>query len=1134
MECVAQPIVRYDDRKTEEMQMRRLYKKLMSSVLLLVFLLNLLPTAALATGTCTKTEGCQLAEHNDGFCENGNTFTVYSYDQFKDAIKRINRINDASDGAFVISLGADITEPSDSGDTDLSFTNNTTTILGNRHKLYMARGKAHISASGQNTVVNLGAPDGSDTLVIDGTYTGGTNRTMSLVHVTKGAVLNMYDGVTICDGSAGGQAGGVQLSGTSKFNMYGGTITDCVNTASVAGGVVALGSSTFHMFGGTISNCSGVRGGGVLLDDSAAMTMSGGHIEKCSAGYYGGGILAMNAPVIGPEPGGSSSSFTMTGGEIVNCSADYYGGGVCIYNSNATALLNGGSIVGCSAVRYYGGGLANLYAKATVNGTAIHSNTAERAGDDIVYVTDSSGELSISSVGDNWELNGCDHPIDSWYDDSPGSYRWNVHDPAQTQYTKKVVPGRYTTTIALKAAHGIGHTVTFDTQGGSEVDSQTVFSGTAVEPADPPTKDYYLFDGWYKNQLCTQAYDFSKSVTGDITLYAKWVSASPHYVLKYGDGRPDDGGEEYTFPYDPANPVDLPTEVKYFSQEEIGQLPPESIYGRINTEGTYFLAWFGYMPALGSAINTNYPVYEKTGENTYAEFSGTPDAGTTYYQFIPCETTPDKNQGDITYYAQWVKVKINITVDIQVDVGVSFDQNLDGNIVMIDDSQRQELAKNFKPSDIVSNNCEITLTATVANPKNAAEEAKIAEYLRQYYPECRSISYDAEIRKDIKSNGAPYPSTVLKELEAPIEIIFAIPQEWQNGTVKMLRAHTKDGTVTVSECADLDNGQSTFTLSSDEFSTYTMLYIPSGGGGGGIGTACTLRYQSNGGTAYPDETKIGPWVKDYAHLPVPVREGYTFTGWYADSTLQAPITGHVQVNRNLVTIYAGWEKGTVPEMLNGDEHLAYVQGYTDGTVRPNENITRAEVATIFFRLLKDEIRDENLSDTNTFADVTEEMWFNKAISTLASLGIVKGYTVAIFAPNAPITRGEFAAICARFDQSDVIGRSTFTDIENHWAKEEIERATALGWVWSNTNGTFRPQDYITRAEVMTMINRMLQRVPEFAEDLLPDMITWPDNKPNDWYYLAVQEATNSHDFTRKISGYETWTALTRNRDRSVY
>lgn len=1111
--------------------MRRLYKKLMSSVLLLVFLLNLLPTAALAAGTCTKTEGCQLAADHSGFCKNGNTFTVYDYEQFKSAIARVNS---ESAGEYIISLGADITDLSGSSNTDLSFTKNTTTILGNGYKLCMEGGEAHISVSGQDTVVNLGASDGSDTLVIAGT----ANRTMSLVHVGQGATFNMYDGVTICNGSAGGQAGGVQLADNSQFNMFGGTITDCIDRASVAGGVLADDSSTFYMHDGTISNCSGYQGGGVGVIGSANFIMDGGTISGCEDKWYGGG---------GVNIFGYNASFTMNGGTITNCTGTGtgtefgYGGAVFIFTVDGSVNLMSGEISGSSGV--LGGGLSVYGGAVTVSeNVKIYNNQASEAGDDIYNNTGAT--LTLKADPSGLTLNACSHVIDGWYidgcKDAASTSRWSISpcSSVNADYAEKyTVPDTaITAEIALKAAHGSGHTVTFNTQGGSRVYSQTVFSGTAVEP-DVPTKDGYVFDGWYKNQLCTEAYDFSTSVTEDITLYAKWVSASPHYVLKYGDRRPDDGGDPYKFSYDPANPVSLPTEVKYFSQEEIDRLPGESIYEGVTTEGTYFLAWFGYMPAPGSAINTNYPVYpvyEKTGENTYTEFSGTPDAGTTYYQFIPCETTPDKNLGDITYYAQWVKVKIDITVDIQVDVDVSFDENLGGNVVMIDDSQKLVLAKNFRPSDIVSNNCEITLTATVANPKNAAEEAKIAEYLRQYYPECRSISYDVEIRKDIKSNGAPYSSTVLKELEAPIEIIFAIPQEWQNGTVKMLRAHTDEyGVVTVSECADLDNDRNTFTVSSDKFSTYTMLYIPAGGGVG-IETAYTLRYQSNGGTGYPDETKINPWVKNYASLPVPVREGCTFTGWYADSTLQTPITGDVQVNRNLVTIYAGWEKGTVPGMLNGENHYAYVQGYSDGTVRPNDNITRAEAATLFFRLLKDEIRDENLSDTNTFADVTEEMWCNKAISTMALLGIVKGRTEACFDPNAPITRAEFAAICARFDQSDVIGRSTFTDIDNHWAKEEIERAAALGWVWSNTDGTFRPQDYITRAEAMTMINRMLQRVPESAEDLLPDMITWPDNNPNDWYYLAVQEATNSHDFTRKISGYETWTALTRNRDRSVY
>lgn len=962
----------------------------------------------------------------------GNTYVVSTGAEF---ISTIDAINEADGGDYDIILSSDIEVSSNS---DLILNKNTVTIRGEGHKITFKNVSLGVSG---DTVLNLGASGYEKTLQLESEDT-----TKCIMGLSGLATLNMYDHVTIGPSSAGGQAGGIQLEGSSQFNMFGGMITDCINWASVAGGVVASDSSTFHMSGGTISNCSGVRGGGVLLDDSTAMTMSGGRIERCSADYYGGGILALNAPVIGPESGGSCSSFTMTGGEIERCSADYYGGGVCIYNYSATAQLEGGSIVGCSA-SVYGGGMANLYAKATVNGTAVHSNTAERAGDDILYFAYPTGELSISSVGDNWELDDCDHPIDGWYDDGTGSSRWNVHDDTQPLYTEKVESGKYTTTIALKAAHGSGHTVTFDSQGGSTVPSRTVFADAAVTEPDAPTKADYVFDGWYRDQLCTEAYDFSASVTEDITLYAKWLSASPHYILQYGDGRPGDGGAQYTFLYNPADPEKLPTEVKYFSQNDI------NLYPGVTMEGTYFLAWFSHMPTLGNAINANYPVYEKIAADTYTEFTGTPAAGKTYYQFIPCETTPDTNLGDITYYAQWVKVKIDIAVNIQVDVDVSFDENLGGNVVMIDDSQKQELAKNFKPSDIVSNNCEITLIATVANPKNEAEQVKTVEYLTQNYPNCRSISYDVEISKEIISNGVLYSRIVLKDLEAPIEIIFAIPQEWQNGTVKMLRAHTdRDGTVTVTECTDLDSDPSTFTLSSNAFSTYTLLYIPTGGGSGGI-SSYTLRYQSNGGTAYPDETRSGPWNKNYADLPVPMREGFSFTGWYTDSTLQTPVTDPVQVNRKLVTVYAGWEKSAVPGMLNGSEHFAYVQGYPDGTVGPNDNITRAETATIFFRLLKDDIRDAYLTDANSFADVNDGMWFNKAVSTLASLGIVKGYTSERFAPNEPITRGEFAAICARFDQSDTAGQVTFSDIEHHWAKEEIEHAAAQGWILGNPDGT---------------------------------------------------------------------------------
>ena len=227
-------------------------------------------------------------------------------------------------------------------------------------------------------------------------------------------------------------------------------------------------------------------------------------------------------------------------------------------------------------------------------------------------------------------------------------------------------------------------------------------------------------------------------------------------------------------------------------------------------------------------------------------------------------------------------------------------------------------------------------------------------------------------------------------------------------------------------------------------------------------------------------------------------------------------------------------RNTVPAMLNGSDHFAYVVGYEDGCVRPNGLISRAETSSIFFRLLKDSVRDSKLLTTNTYADVPSDHWANTAISTMTGLGIVQGYNSTTFEPSAPITRAQFAAICARFDTGKSSGTQTFTDIKGHWAEKYIERAAELGWIKGFEDGTFRPDTYITRAQAMTMINRVLNRIPEDASDLLPDMNVWPDCNPGDWFYLAVQEATNSHNCKHKAGNYETWTGMNKNPDWTRY
>lgn len=306
-------------------------------------------------------------------------------------------------------------------------------------------------------------------------------------------------------------------------------------------------------------------------------------------------------------------------------------------------------------------------------------------------------------------------------------------------------------------------------------------------------------------------------------------------------------------------------------------------------------------------------------------------------------------------------------------------------------------------------------------------------------------------------------------------------------------------------------------------------------GGGGGSTTYTLSYVTNGGKAIPSESKNNSWVKAYKDLPIPTRVGYRFDAWYTDAKLTKEVTGDVKVNSRQVTLYAGWTASTVPEMLNGDDHYSYIKGYTDGMIHPNTPVTRAQVATILFRLLDEDLREKYLTETNTFRDVNADHWANTAVSTMAKMGVFRGRTLTRFDPDAPITRGEFAAVCARLDKTQVQVTNSFTDLNGYWAKQEILRAAALGWVQGYEDGSYRPNARITRAQVITMINRVLCRMPEKSADLLSGMTTWKDCTESDWFYLAVQEATNSHDFQRKPNSiYERWAALRKDPDWSRY
>lgn len=320
------------------------------------------------------------------------------------------------------------------------------------------------------------------------------------------------------------------------------------------------------------------------------------------------------------------------------------------------------------------------------------------------------------------------------------------------------------------------------------------------------------------------------------------------------------------------------------------------------------------------------------------------------------------------------------------------------------------------------------------------------------------------------------------------------------------------------------------------------------------GQLCSVTYEVTGDIpsdagAVPAAAKV---KKGGSYTVAPVQttsqSRYTFSGWRINGVGDVVTEiKDIQQDVKLIGVWTrrssggggGSSKPTVdipddvPTGLNGDDHFAYIVGYPNGNVEPNGNITRAEVATIFFRLLTEKVRTANSTQSNSLSDVTRGQWFNHAVSTLSSMGIVKGHNDGTFAPNAPITRAEFAAIAARFDDKNTDTSSKFTDIASHWAKNEIGIAANKGWINGYPDGTFRPNQYITRAEAMTLVNRVLNRLPENSSDLLDSMIKWPDNSDaSAWYYLAVQEATNSHSYSDKSKDdkYEKWTTIRDARD----
>ena len=299
----------------------------------------------------------------------------------------------------------------------------------------------------------------------------------------------------------------------------------------------------------------------------------------------------------------------------------------------------------------------------------------------------------------------------------------------------------------------------------------------------------------------------------------------------------------------------------------------------------------------------------------------------------------------------------------------------------------------------------------------------------------------------------------------------------------------------------------------------------------------TLTFDTMGGSKIAPETvRHGLTV---AKPKDPVNGGYIFDGWYTDKTFRHRYDFSTPLTED-ITIYAKWFLIVLPGVtvkkntpkLNTADHFAYVQGYPDGTVKPAGNITRAETAAILFRLMDDASRKTYYSTKSGFRDVASGSWYNTYVATLNNAGVITDSSNGYFRPNEAITRAELAAMLAKFSET-TSAENYFNDVSaKYWAANAIAICAKLGWITGYPDGTFRPDRNVTRAELMAMINRATGRAPKSADAFLPGMKTWIDNTSDKWYYLDVQEAINSHSYT--VKGSETWTALTSDPNWSLY
>lgn len=668
--------------------------------------------------------------------------------------------------------------------------------------------------------------------------------------------------------------------------------------------------------------------------------------------------------------------------------------------------------------------------------------------------------------------------------------------------------------------------------------------GTAVQLTnytetvnDEGNKGKWTFGGWFENESLTQAVagDSYQIPEGGKTLYGKWTFEADKpeiteagYTVEYYRQNAD--GENYTLQEDTDSGVAEvgkektiePAEDKYsgYTYNETESIVTLTI--QEEEDKNVFKVYYDAVPGL--AVTKTITDVTRDGE-----------------PLNPDNPEVEVKEGDVIEYEITVRNsgKLNLTDIVLTDefTGAEGDLTFISGDDYTVDGYEITLKNDLNVGDSVTIKAtyEVQLGDSGYEITNKASGTAKDALKREVTGESRPVGITPDALKAYRIFGSVYKyvksekGTFNKD-EETVPFEFKVTSDKKGEEILDTFTIDVEETVKAGETSEGDWGGFDFNLSEEEFENldkkefngkeYPVVYLWEL-----KGDLKNMSYSTKRITLYLDRPNIS-----YYSAREPMVEYLGTRMAYADPDKGA--------DADIINIYGKQSSSgstvKVGPQLNRDDHVAYIMGYPDGTVQPEGEITRAEACTIFFRLLTESSRDYYFSKTNDYTDVNAGDWFNNAISTLSNAGIVTGYNDGTFRPNQPITRGEMAKIIANFANLNK-GTKSFTDLSGHWSKTYVELAAGNGWIAGYPDGSFRPDQKITRAETVTMINRVLERVPAKELRLLSRsiMLTFPDNNPGDWYYIAIQEASNSHEYQRSVyetTGDEMWTKLIDNVD----